>query len=122
MATCGSISPLRAIGPILGHFDSDLVHIHYAVRGYARAPDGSKIFLDHPMTALAHLLPGDTQRIYELQETHHAAARSYHATLRRRMLQADSYFRDPTQVPPGIKKDKLALITAEIDSIAQGLP
>lgn len=122
MATCGSISPLRVINSLLSHFDSDVIHIHYAVRGYARALNGTKVYLDHPMHALADALSHEIRSTFSVRETSHPAARSYHAVLKRTSLNTDSYFRYPDRVEAQTKQDKIDLIAAEIDAIANSLP
>ena len=46
VATCGTISPLKALNYLIGSFDSDIITIDYRVRGFTRDMDGKKHFID----------------------------------------------------------------------------
>jgi S-adenosylmethionine decarboxylase len=121
IATCGSISPLQALGLVFESFESDVVHIHYAVRGYIRGVGGKKIFLDHPIESLSSFSPNHVLDCFFCVDSSHPSSRSYQAVLRRKTLDVESYFREPHLVDSETKAAKLQLIESEIESIAQGL-
>ncbi len=52
VATCGEISPLKALNYLIEHFDSDIIICDYKVRGFTRAVDGTKCFIDHKISSI----------------------------------------------------------------------
>ncbi len=53
LASCGTISPLRALDHVLEHFQPEAVQVDYAVRGFTRDHAGHLLFMDHPMVAIS---------------------------------------------------------------------
>ncbi len=51
VATCGVISPLKALNYLIESFDSDIVVMDYRVRGFTRDVKGKKHFIDHKINA-----------------------------------------------------------------------
>ncbi len=47
IATCGEITPLKAINALFESFECDVVYVDYVVRGFTRLDDGTKIYNDH---------------------------------------------------------------------------
>ncbi|MBD3317384.1 MAG: adenosylmethionine decarboxylase, partial [Chitinivibrionales bacterium] len=47
VATCGMISPLRALDYLIDSFESDILQIDYRVRGFTRDVHGRKVYMDH---------------------------------------------------------------------------
>ena len=52
VATCGEITPLSTLDYLIGSFDSDIITMDYRVRGFTRAMDGKKLFMDHRITSI----------------------------------------------------------------------
>lgn len=52
IATCGEISPLRALNYMFENFENDVVVIDYVVRGYTRGSDGKRIYMDHRINSI----------------------------------------------------------------------
>lgn len=52
VATCGEITPLKALDYLIGSFDSDIITMDYKVRGFTRDVMGKKVFLDHKITSI----------------------------------------------------------------------
>ena len=52
IATCGEISPLRALNYMFDHFENDVVVIDYVVRGFTRDTDGKRIYMDHKLSSI----------------------------------------------------------------------
>ncbi len=47
VATCGKISPLKALNHLISSFESDIVLMDYKVRGFTRDFNGKKHYIDH---------------------------------------------------------------------------
>ncbi len=66
VSTCGRISPLKALNPLIHSFESDIVTIDYRVRGFTRDVTGKKHFIDHPISSIQNYLSKDTQERYRM--------------------------------------------------------
>lgn len=66
VSTCGHISPLKALNYLLHCFDSDIVTIDYRVRGFTRALDGKKLFIDHKINSIQNYIANDTRSRYQM--------------------------------------------------------
>ncbi|WP_440996496.1 adenosylmethionine decarboxylase [Arhodomonas sp. SL1] len=64
VATCGLISPLKALNYLIHSFDSDIVTMDYRVRGFTRDVEGRKHFIDHEINSIQNYLAEDTLRRY----------------------------------------------------------
>ena len=51
VATCGVISPLKALNYLIDSFESDIVIMDYRVRGATRDVKGKKHFIDHKINS-----------------------------------------------------------------------
>jgi len=56
VATCGVISPLKALNYLIESFDSDIVVMDYRVRGFTRDVKGKKHFIDHKINSIQNFL------------------------------------------------------------------
>lgn len=81
VATCGLISPLTALNPLLQHFDADVALIDYRIRGFTRDVQGVKHYRDHAMQSIAACLDVEQRRLYEATEQHLAAYNLFHCRL-----------------------------------------
>ncbi len=66
VATCGVISPLKALNFLIHSFDSDIVTADYRVRGFTRDVDGTKHFIDHEINSIQNFLSDDTRERYRM--------------------------------------------------------
>jgi S-adenosylmethionine decarboxylase len=66
VATCGTISPLKALNYLIGSFDSDIITIDYRVRGFTRDMDGEKHFIDHEINSIQYYISKETINRYNL--------------------------------------------------------
>ena len=64
VATCGVISPLKALNYLIHSFDSDIVTMDYRVRGFTRDVEGRKHFIDHDINSIQNYLAEDTLTHY----------------------------------------------------------
>ncbi len=66
VATCGLISPLRALNFLIHSFDSDIVIADYRVRGFTRDVDGKKHYIDHMINSIQNFMSEDTRERYQM--------------------------------------------------------
>lgn len=65
VATCGEISPLRALNHLIHGFESDIVIADYRVRGFTRDVRGIKHFIDHKINSIQEFIDKDTLNRYQ---------------------------------------------------------
>ncbi|HEV2608565.1 MAG TPA: adenosylmethionine decarboxylase, partial [Xanthomonadaceae bacterium] len=56
VATCGVISPLKALNYLIESFESDIVVTDYRVRGFTRDIKGKKHYIDHKINSIQEYL------------------------------------------------------------------
>jgi S-adenosylmethionine decarboxylase len=56
VATCGVISPLKALNYLIDSFESDIVVMDYRVRGFTRDVKGRKHYIDHKINSIQDYL------------------------------------------------------------------
>ena len=66
VATCGRISPLKALNYLLHSFESDIVTMDYRVRGFTRDVRGKKHFIDHKISSIQNYIAKDTKAKYQM--------------------------------------------------------
>ena len=66
VATCGRISPLKALNYLIHSFESDIVVMDYRIRGFTRDVDGQKHYIDHDITSIQNYIAEDTRQIYQM--------------------------------------------------------
>lgn len=120
ISTCGTISPLHALNFMFQSFESDVVVVDYVVRGFARTLDHSKIYMDHEIKSIQDFVSPQILAQYDVIDDNNPNGITYQTKFVRKSLDENSYFRSPTQVPSAVKKEKMALIKAEMQSIVQG--
>jgi len=64
VATCGMISPLKALDCLISSFDSDIITIDYRVRGFTRDLDGTKHYIDHKINSINEFINKDILKRY----------------------------------------------------------
>ena len=61
VATCGVISPLKALNYLIESFESDIVVMDYRVRGFTRDVKGKKHYIDHKINSIQDYLAKNDQ-------------------------------------------------------------
>ena len=64
VATCGRISPLRALNYLIHTLESDIVILDYRVRGFTRDVRGKKHFIDHDISSIQNFISRDVTNRY----------------------------------------------------------
>lgn len=66
VATCGRVSPLKALNYLIHSFESDIVTMDYRVRGFTRDVRGKKHFIDHKISSIQNYIARDTKAKYQM--------------------------------------------------------
>ena len=91
VSTCGHISPLKALNYLLHCFDSDIVTIDYRVRGFTRAVDGKKLFIDHKINSVQNYIANDTRSRYHMIDVNVYQENIFHTKMILKEFDLDNY-------------------------------
>lgn len=91
VATCGTVSPLRALDGLIQSFDSDIITCDYRVRGFTRDTHGKKCFLDHPFRSIQDYIAKETLRLYDAMDVNVYQANLFHSKLMRKEIHVQDY-------------------------------
>jgi len=91
VATCGVISPLKALNYLIHSFESDIVTVDYRVRGFTRDVRGRKHFIDHKITSIQDYFSRDTKRSYEMIDVNVYQENLFHTKMRLKEFDLDNY-------------------------------
>ncbi len=91
VATCGVISPLKALNYLIHSFESDIVTVDYRVRGFTRDVRGRKHFIDHKITSIQDYFSRDTKRAYEMIDVNVYQENLFHTKMRLKEFELDDY-------------------------------
>lgn len=92
IATCGMISPLKALHYLLESFDSDVVIIDYRVRGFTRDQRGRKLFIDHDIGSIQDYISDDFLEAYTAYDVNIVSDNNFHTKMRKKELVLKDYF------------------------------
>jgi S-adenosylmethionine decarboxylase len=81
VSTCGRISPLKALDYLIGSFDSDIITIDYRVRGFTRAEEGKKLFIDHDIRSIQDFINPKTLDAYDAHDINVYQANLFHTKM-----------------------------------------
>lgn len=91
VATCGLISPLKALNYLIRSFESDVVALDYRVRGFTRDVAGAKHFIDHQINSIQDYIAEDIQNRYQMVDVNILAERIFHTKMRLLDFDIDEY-------------------------------
>lgn len=91
VATCGLISPLRALNYLIHCFDSDIVTVDYKVRGFTRDVDGAKHYIDHEINSIQNFLSEDTRQAYQMIDVNVYQENIFHTKMLLKEFKLDNY-------------------------------
>jgi S-adenosylmethionine decarboxylase len=91
VATCGVISPLKALNYLIHSFESDIVTVDYRVRGFTRDVKGKKHFIDHKITSIQDYFSRDTKKDYEMIDVNVYQENLFHTKMRLKEFDLDNY-------------------------------
>jgi S-adenosylmethionine decarboxylase len=91
VATCGRISPLKALNYLIHSFESDIVIMDYRVRGFTRDVNGKKHFIDHKINSIQNFLARDTRERYQMIDVNVYQENIFHTKMVVKEFDLDSY-------------------------------
>ncbi|OUS28357.1 S-adenosylmethionine decarboxylase [Gammaproteobacteria bacterium 45_16_T64] len=92
VATCGLISPLKALNYLIHSFESDIVTVDYRVRGFTRDVDGVKHYIDHEINSIQNYLSDDTLEQYEMIDVNVYQENIFHTKMLLKQFNLSDYF------------------------------
>jgi S-adenosylmethionine decarboxylase len=91
VATCGVISPLKALNYLIESFDSDIVVMDYRVRGFTRDVKGKKHYIDHRINSIQDFLSKGIKQTYEMMDVNVYQENLFHTKMHLKDFDLDTY-------------------------------
>ena len=91
VATCGVISPLKALNYLIESFDSDIVVTDYRVRGFTRDIKGKKHYIDHKINSIQDFLAKENKSHYEMMDVNVYQENLFHTKMHVKEFDLDTY-------------------------------
>ena len=91
VATCGVISPLKALNYLIESFESDIVVMDYRVRGFTRDIKGKKHYIDHKINSIQDYLAKNIKSRYELIDVNVYQENIFHTKMHLKEFDLDTY-------------------------------
>nr|WP_241200924.1 adenosylmethionine decarboxylase [Lysobacter enzymogenes] len=91
VATCGVISPLKALNYLIESFESDIVVMDYRVRGFTRDIKGRKHYIDHKINSIQDYLAKNIKSRYEMIDVNVYQENIFHSKMHLKEFDLDTY-------------------------------
>ena len=91
VATCGVISPLKALNFLIDSFESDIVIADYRVRGFTRDVKGRKHYMDHRINSVQEYLAKHIRQKYEMFDVNVYQENMFHTKMHIKDFDLDTY-------------------------------
>jgi len=91
VATCGVISPLKALNYLIESLESDIVVMDYRVRGFTRDVKGKKHYIDHKINSIQDYLAKNVRSRYEMLDVNVYQENIFHTKMRLKDIDLDDY-------------------------------
>lgn len=91
VATCGTISPLKALNLLIDSFDSDIITIDYKVRGFTRDINGDKHFIDHKIDSIQNYIDQEKINRYNMIDMNIYQSNIFHTKMKIRNMELNNY-------------------------------
>lgn len=91
VATCGVISPLKALNYLIESFESDIVIMDYRVRGFTRDVRGTKHYIDHRINSIQDFLAKPVKSRYEMIDVNVYQENIFHTKMHLKEFDLDTY-------------------------------
>ncbi len=122
VATCGVISPLRALNYLIDSFESDIVTMDYRVRGFTRDVKGRKHYIDHRINSIQEFLAKNIRSRYEMFDVNVYQENIFHTKMHLKDFDLDNYLFEERAKNLSFK-DRMkieALLKREIEELFHG--
>ena len=122
VATCGEITPLSTLDYLIGSFDSDIITMDYRVRGFTRAEDGRKLFMDHYMSSIQNYIKKETLERYDAVDINVYQANLFHTRMLIKEMDLQNYLFniDTHELPPKVRLEITNNLRQEMIEIFSG--
>jgi S-adenosylmethionine decarboxylase len=91
VATCGVISPLKALNYLIDSFESDIVIMDYRVRGFTRDVRGKKHYIDHKINSIQNFVDKSTLARYQAIDVNVYQENMFHTKMMLKDTRLDNY-------------------------------
>jgi S-adenosylmethionine decarboxylase len=91
VATCGVISPLKALNYLIESLESDIVIMDYRVRGFTRDVKGRKHYIDHKINSIQDYLAKNVKSRYEMLDVNVYQENIFHTKMHLKDFDLDQY-------------------------------
>ena len=91
VATCGVISPLKALNYLIESLESDIVIMDYRVRGFTRDVKGKKHYIDHKINSIQDFLAKNIKSRYEMLDVNVYQENIFHTKMHLKDFDLDNY-------------------------------
>ena len=122
VATCGVISPLKALNYLIESFESDIVVTDYRVRGFTRDIKGKKHYIDHKINSIQDYLAKNIRSRYEMIDVNVYQENIFHTKMHLKEFDLDTYLFEEKARNLSFK-DRMrieALLKREIEELFHG--
>jgi S-adenosylmethionine decarboxylase len=122
VATCGVISPLKALNYLIDSFESDIVIMDYRVRGATRDVRGRKHYIDHRINSIQDFLSRPIKNRYEMFDVNVYQENIFHTKMHVKEFDLDTYLFESTKNELSFKdRSRIeAQVRREIDELFHG--
>lgn len=122
VATCGVISPLKALNYLIESLESDIVVMDYRIRGFTRDIKGKKHFIDHKINSIQNFLAKNIKSRYEMFDVNVYQENIFHTKMHLKDFDLDQYlFEEKAKNLSFKERMKIeALLRREIEELFHG--
>ena len=122
VATCGVISPLKALNYLIETLESDIVVMDYRVRGFTRDIKGRKHYIDHKINSIQDYLAKNVKSRYEMLDVNVYQENLFHTKIHMKEFDLDNYlFEEKAKNLSFKERMKIeARLRREIEELYQG--
>ena len=122
VATCGVISPLKALNYLIESLESDIVIMDYRVRGFTRDIKGKKHYIDHKINSIQNFLAKNIKSRYEMFDVNVYQENIFHTKMHLKDFDLDQYlFEEKAKNLSFKERMKIeALLKREIEELFHG--
>lgn len=122
VATCGLISPLKALNYLIDSFESDIVIVDYHVRGFTRDVDGHKHYIDHRIASIQQYLAPRIRALYDMIDVNVPRENIFHTKMKVHDFDLNRHLFDAeaSSLEPKMRQQVEALLQQEIHELYYG--
>ncbi|MFW7377563.1 MAG: adenosylmethionine decarboxylase [Oligoflexus sp.] len=122
IATCGEISPLKALNYMFKAFESDVVVVDYVVRGYTRDSEGRRVYMDHELRTIQDYIDPEIVKDYHCVDLALQSENIWQTKMMRTNMKEQEYFLDPIDVSKPEFADYINMVKKEMRGLVYMWP